>query len=83
MQEGTARSEASSMQSRGQSLQNEPDTHSLPGLLRARANSIDVDEVERGSLLGRGCASFFTEKNLHVFLSAWICLSHCPCLVGL
>ena len=23
---------------------------------RARANSIDVDKVERGSLLGRGCA---------------------------
>lgn len=42
--------------SRGQSLNNEANTQSLPGLLRARANSIDVDEVERGSLLGRGCA---------------------------
>ena len=42
--------------SRGQSLNNEANTQSLPGLLRARANSIDADEVERGSLLGRGCA---------------------------
>ncbi|CAL8471108.1 g10650 [Coccomyxa elongata] len=40
--------------SRGQSLNNEANTQSLPGLLRARANSIDADEVERGSLLGRG-----------------------------
>lgn len=56
MQDVAGHSDNGSMpSSRGQSLNNEANTHSLPGLLRARANSIDADEVERGSLLGRGC----------------------------
>lgn len=40
--------------SRGQSLPQEAEVSSLPRLLRARAESIDLDEVEQGALLGRG-----------------------------
>ncbi len=41
-------------QSRGQSLNNEAAYSSLPGILKSRAESIDLEDIERGSLLGRG-----------------------------
>ena len=34
---------------------------------RARANSMDADEVERGSLLGRGCEHRHSSR-FHTFL---------------
>ena len=40
----------------GQSLGNEPLTSSLGSLLRARAESLDQEDVELGPLIGRGCA---------------------------
>ena len=40
--------------SRGQSLNNEAAFSSLPDILKSRAESVDIDDIERGSLLGRG-----------------------------
>ena len=44
--------------SRAASLSNrEAVTSSLPDVLRARAEGMDIDEVELGPLIGRGCAA--------------------------
>ena len=40
--------------SRGASLNNEAAYASLPDILRSRAENVDVEDIERGSLLGRG-----------------------------
>ena len=41
-------------QSRGQSLNNEAAFLNLPDILKSRAESVDLEDIERGSLLGRG-----------------------------
>ena len=41
-------------QSRGQSLNNEAAYLNLPDILKSRAESVDLEDIERGSLLGRG-----------------------------
>ncbi len=41
-------------QSRGQSLNNEAAYSNLPDILKERAENVDIEDIERGSLLGRG-----------------------------
>ena len=36
------------------SLNNELANHSLPDILKSRAENVDIEDIERGSLLGRG-----------------------------
>ena len=53
-------------QSRGQSLNlnNEAAYHSLPDILKSRAENVDIEDIERGSLLGRGWACAATTSGL-------------------
>ncbi len=46
--------------SRAQSLNKEPNNSSLPDVLRARAEGMDIDEIELGPLIGRGCVQGFS-----------------------